>query len=214
MNETDSSSPSSALVGAGLRHPCAAKFVIVGQILCSCAGLAPLSRCPDRRCSGWVEKSILSPRVFLSPLISFPSPTILLRETCKKRLSPELPGFCRSGCIGVRPSVRCYCTRVGRNPFLWLLKTGYRATSAVKPPRACILRCQEKVFTLLQHNKLQTFISFFPLPFLQMLSTVAAGFPPQKKVGGGRENRMDVAGGGIGCGCGGRRRRGENNQQC
>ncbi len=25
---------------------------------------------------------------------------------------------------------------------------------------------------------------------------------------------MDVAGGGIGCGCGGRRRRRENNQQC
>ncbi len=37
----------------GRRHPCAAKCVTVAQILCSCAGFAPLSRFPDRRSFGW-----------------------------------------------------------------------------------------------------------------------------------------------------------------
>ncbi len=37
-----------------LRRPCAARFVTMARVLCSCACPAPLSRCPDRMSFGWV----------------------------------------------------------------------------------------------------------------------------------------------------------------
>ena len=48
-----------APVGAGLRHPCATKFDPVARVLCLCAGLASLSRFPDRTKNGW-ESPILN----------------------------------------------------------------------------------------------------------------------------------------------------------
>ncbi len=63
-----------ALAGAALRRPCAARYVTVAQVLCSCACLASLSRFPDRMKSGWAAGSIKPGKEKTQAVKEFPAP--------------------------------------------------------------------------------------------------------------------------------------------
>ncbi len=56
-----------APIGAALRHPCATKFDLVAQFFCYCAGLASLSRFPDRIKNGWESRVLTTEIVVYFP---------------------------------------------------------------------------------------------------------------------------------------------------